>query len=283
MSSSDETAIVLTAYGTLKPDALSTYHKIEDRYQREFPGCEIRLAFSSDLMRRRLAEKESVFIPSPFSALAEMRDCGAKDVVVQSLQIVPGNEFHKLASLLRGLRQVETGLGFQSLQLGLPLLAGLKDCRYVSKAVSSLIRENVAQDSDADLQSHRAIVLAGHGSGHPADSLYLTLAQILLERYKGVFAGTLEGYPSIEEVLKQLAIFQAKSVLIVPLFLVSGGHVMKDLAGESPDSWKSRVKRQGYSAEVICQGLGDREDICSIFMDHTREAMNNIPPRCYHL
>lgn len=272
----DETAIVLTAYGSVRPQALSTFRRIEDRYRQEFPGCEIRLAFSSDLMRRKLAERERIFVPGPLSALAGVRDGGRKTVVAQSLQIVPGNDFHQLASLLGGLRQADGKLSFQSLKLGLPLLSGIEDCRAVSRIIFTMIEEAGEQDRKSDPPSQQAIVLAGHGSGHPADGLYLTLSQILGQSYRCVIAGTLEGYPGIDEVLRKLAVFGGERVMIVPLFLVSGAHVNRDLAGDGPDSWKSRVGLLFPQVEVIFQGLGERDDVCSIFLDHTRAAMRGI-------
>jgi sirohydrochlorin cobaltochelatase len=274
----DETAIVLTAYGSIVPRALSTFRQIEDQYRLEFPGCEIRLTFSSDLMRRRLAEKEGILVPGPLKALAEVRDCGRRTVIMQSLQIVPGNDFHQLASLLRGLRQADERLSFQNLKLGLPLLSGIEDCRMVSKAVLSMIEEGERLDpeSKSGPLPEQSIVLAGHGSGHPADGLYLTLSQVLGQSRRCVLAGTLEGYPGIDEVLRELAVFRRERVTIVPLFLVPGGHVMTDLAGDEPNSWKSRMRSLCQQVEVIRQGLGERDEICSIFLDHTRAAMKSI-------
>jgi len=56
---------------------------------------------------QELEEKEGRSIPSPLVALAQLQDWGQRNVVAQSLHIVPGDEFHQLASLVRGLEGVK--------------------------------------------------------------------------------------------------------------------------------------------------------------------------------
>jgi len=275
MPSPKITAIVLAPYGTLQRKSLSTYNRIRDLYRQEFSESEVRLAFSSDLMRDRLADREGIVFQSPLGALADLHDCGINKAVIQPLQILPGEEFHRLISLLRAGRQVEEGLGFRDLSIGLPLMSSREDCRMVCKGISSLL-VHPYPEIECGFKSRHAVVLAGHGSGHPADSLYLTLAQMLQKRHKGVFLGTLEGHPGIDHVMQELEAFQPERVMIIPLFLVCGGHVMKDLAGSGPHSWKSKMQELGIAVDVHQKGLGEMEAILSIFLNHTKEAMNRI-------
>ena len=100
--------IVLAPYGTLFPSALATYDQIQKTYEREFPGSPVRLAFTSHLMRKRLQENEGISVLSLPAALAELHDLGSESVVVQSLQIVPGGEFHQVAALVQGLKGSES-------------------------------------------------------------------------------------------------------------------------------------------------------------------------------
>ena len=102
--------IVLAPYGTLFPSALATYDQIQKAYEREFPGSPVRLAFTSHLMKARLLEKEGISVQSLLAALAELHDLGCESVVVQSLQIVPGGEFHQVAALVQGLKGSKAGL-----------------------------------------------------------------------------------------------------------------------------------------------------------------------------
>ena len=99
----EKPGIVLAPYGSLYPQALATYEQIREAYEREFPGSRVQLAFTSRLMIKRLSEKEGISIPSPLAALAELHEMGCHSAVIQSLQIVPGEEFHELAKLVQAL------------------------------------------------------------------------------------------------------------------------------------------------------------------------------------
>lgn len=258
-------AILLAAFGSLEPRALATYDMLRERYQQAFPGSEVRLAFTSGLMRRRLAERQSVSFPGPLAALAEMHDLGCRSAILQSLQIVPGEEFHGLASLVSGLRTARGSLAFERLEVGLPLLAGLEDCRRASSALAPRRGEVVAAAG--------AVVLVGHGTGHPADSLYSLMDDVLQEDHSNVFLGTLKGFRGAEDLAARLRSCEARKVHLWPFLLVAGGHAVHEIAGDDPASWKSILEREGFDVQVHLQGLAENDEIVAIFLEHTRGAM----------
>jgi sirohydrochlorin cobaltochelatase len=279
MLSRDDPAIVFVPYGSSYPQAIDTYNRIKAAYEREFPGSPVRLAFTSQLMIKRLNEKEGIVIPSPLAALAQLRDLGHRKAVVQSLQIVPGEEFHQMASLVKGLQSTDSKWGFVHLEIGLPLLAGLEDCQRVSSLLPAFLKRATANGPDT--KDHRdpeseAIVLVGHGTGHPADSLYSLMGGILRKDHHNVFLGTLDGFPGILDVISELKASGAKKVKLLPFLLVSGGHATNDLAGEGPGSWKTKLQERGFQVEVQLQPLGDQEEIVSIFIEHTKNALKRI-------
>ena len=118
-----------------------------------------------------------------------------------------------------------------------------------------------------------AVLLAGHGTGHPADALYLMMARVLEKDHCNVFLGTLEGFPGLSEMVAELKVSGARKVILLPFLLVAGGHVEKDIAGTGPESWKSTLEREGFEVEARLCGLGEMEGIVSIFLEHTRRAM----------
>ena len=79
MPSLDKPAIVLAPYGSLSPRALATYERIRAAYEREFPGSQVLLAFTSQLMIKRLQEKEGITIASPLAALEELNSSGMQE------------------------------------------------------------------------------------------------------------------------------------------------------------------------------------------------------------
>lgn len=283
MPSLEKPAIVLAPYGSLSPRALATYERIRKAYEREFPGSVVKLAFTSRLMIRRLREKEGITVASPREAIAELHSSGCKSVVVQSLQIVPGSEFHLLASLVQDLKDHGAKPDFERLEIGLPLLSGLEDCLRVSRVLPALWNGSGWEEDSSEERGVKslhdrdpekeAVLLAGHGTGHPADSLYSLMARVLEKDHRNVFLGTMEGFPGLFEMVAELKGSGARKVRLLPFLLVAGGHAVNDIAGAGPESWKSTLEREGFEVEVHLRGLGDMEGIVSILLEHTRSAL----------
>lgn len=274
MSSDKKRGVVLAVFGTVEPAGLATYESIQKKYESAFSGCLIHLAFTSSLMRERLREKSSIDVPSPLAALASLHDGGVYDAVVQSLQIVPGDEFHRLAGLVRSLRAGGEGLAFRNLGLGLPLLSCLDDCRIVSAGLAPLFAgKNGSLGGDQNKTNKTATVLMGHGTGHPADGLYSLMAAMLRRDHENVFLCTLEGFPGIAELVPELQRWGFERVELMSFLLVAGSHARQDMAGKQPDSWKSILERNGFKVEVNLHGLAESEDIVSLFLEHTRTAL----------
>jgi sirohydrochlorin cobaltochelatase len=242
-------------------------------------------------MIKRLQEKEGITVASPLEALSELNLAGCRRAVVQSLQIVPGAEFHQLAALVhelgQGLISHGTKLGFERLEIGLPLLSCLEDCQKVSRVLPALWNgsgwgegENAGVGKLQRLRSlpdrdpeKEAVLLVGHGTGHPADSLYSLMARVLEKDHRNVFLGTLEGFPGLSEILAELKGSGARKARMLPFLLVAGGHAENDIAGAGPESWKSALEREGFEVAVHLCGLGELEGIVSIFLEHTRRAL----------
>lgn len=286
---SSGSAVVLAAFGSVEPRAIDTYRHIASQYRREFPDREVVIAFTSDSIRRHLALNGTP-VPGPLKALAELHEQGIRDAVVQPLQIVPGSEFHELASLVMGFRGVRGKNAFSRLGLAHPLLAETADYEEVSRVVGKLpgasmknssqsvyIIEDTSIDTKLDSEMPKtsvraATVMMGHGTGHPADCSYARMAAILERDHSDVFLGTIDGYPSLEDILARIRRAGVNKINLRPFLLVAGGHAVRDMAGDDPGSWKSRLEDVGLEVRVFQQGLAESDDIVRIFIRHTREA-----------
>lgn len=279
MTSKDNLAILLVAYGSLSQQARETYDKIIIAYQREFPQSDVSLAFTSSFVRRKLSDWQGGFFHSPLTALANLQDQGYKTAVVQSLQLVAGSEFHQVASLVHGLRNVGGKFSFESLEMGMPLLSSIDDCRMVSAALQpEFCFQNIGEQAcdQAGGRGPAAVVLMGHGTSHIADSAYSQMARVLDKDYSNVFLGTMDGFPGIGEVLWQLNRSGIKRIKLMPFLLVSGGHAQEDMAGDSPASWKSIFVKSGFQIEVYLKGLAENSDVLGIFFEHTKKAAERL-------
>ena len=278
MSPDETIGIALVSYGSLNSQAWKTYEKIRSDYVKAFPGADVRLAFTSDSIRRVLSEKQGIFFHDPLSVLAELFNLGCRNVVAQSLHVIPGREFQQMTWLVHGPKNFREKSLFENLEIGTPLLFSLEDRMEVSKALLPEFQLTKIEGHDQENESSTdpeevAYVLMGHGTSHSANRVYSQMAKVLEKDHKNVFLGTMEGFPGIDEVLLQTKKSGVKKVILMPFLLVAGGHALEDLAGDSANSWRGIFEREGFCTEVILKGLGENDGVVDIFIEHTRKAV----------
>ena len=277
----DESAILLVMFGTSYPEAQAAYENIERIYRMEFPDSKIQIAFTSDYIRRKIQERDNISIDNPLTALSRLNDEGYVNVVVQSLHVIPGEEFHDMANIVESIKGIEGKFGFRNLTIGMPLLMSNDDYRNVSAALASQFDESTTGTNRTPQKSPRdaddtAVVFMGHGTEHPANSAYCQMANILAEDHKNVFMGTVEGYPTFEDVLEDLKESEVKNVRLMPFMIVAGDHALNDLTGNESDSWKSMFEKEGIHVDFNLKGMGENDGIAEIFVQHTKEAFKEF-------
>ncbi|HON36302.1 MAG TPA: sirohydrochlorin cobaltochelatase [Methanothrix sp.] len=275
LDSPDEAGILLAPYGSASPRAMATYERILASYRRSFPGMPILLAFTSGLMIKRLEEREGIAVLSIEEGLEQLSGLGCIQAVAQSLHIVPGGEFHRLVSQARGYKLKEADREERlRISIGLPLLSGLEDCLRLSGALPPLWNEPPRGEEED------AVLLAGHGTGHPADALYSQMAQVLRRDHGRVLLGAIEGFPGIEEMIEELKACGAEKIRLRPFLLVAGGHAENDIAGPGRDSWKSTLEREGFEVDVRLKALGEMDGVVALLQEHTRRALESMKRGC---
>lgn len=273
----EKPAILLVVFGTSYPEAQAAYENIEKVYQEQFPDAEIRIAFTSDYIRRKILERDNISIENPLTGLAHLNDEGYVNVVVQSLHVIPGEEFHDLANIVDSVKGIDGKFGFKNLVIGTPLLMSLEDYQNASKALTGQLDQITTGTNRTPHSSPRdpaktAVVFMGHGTEHPANSAYSQMAGILAKDHKNVLLGTVEGYPGYDEVLASLKESGVKNVRLMPFMIVAGDHALNDLTGNESESWKSMLEKEGFEIDYNLKGMGEDDGIAEIFVEHTKEA-----------
>ena len=257
-------AIVLAAFGTTT-EAFDTYKHFEEKVKARFPDYEIRWAFTSHKVRHKVAQEKGQKLNDLGTTLRELKAAGYTRVVIQSLHIVPGEEWEKKVVLesrkIPGLK----------VALGKPLLSSKKDQEQVLEAL--------AQTFPKDLKD-KAVVLVAHGSpSAEGTASYLAFNRLLRSHYpdQHVFLGTVEGKPTRKQVMEAVKKSNASSVVLLPFLFVAGEHVAKDMLGDDPESWKSELlKQKAYHIEGITKGLGYQDGIINIYLDHLAQALKGL-------
>src|SRR5690554_1632474 len=89
-------AIIVASFGTSYIEVLNRSIKlVEDQVAQEFPEFEIRRVFTSNMVRKALLKKEGIKTDSLEEALDKLEAEGFKEVYVQTLHIIPGEEYHE--------------------------------------------------------------------------------------------------------------------------------------------------------------------------------------------
>lgn len=233
-----EQAIVITSFGTSVPEARVSITAVEEALKSAADGCVCVRAFTSSIIRRILAGRGEN-VPSVTQALEQLCAAGVRKVVVQPTHLLYGFEYDKLKA-----EAVAFASQFEQVVVGRPLLANTEDIQHFAGCLSQTFP---GRDGEA-------VVLMGHGTEHFANAVYPALQTALhLMGRDDLYIGTVEGWPSFDDVLNQL---KERRVLLAPLMLVAGDHAKEDMAGDSPDSWKSRLEQAGFLVSCSFTGLG---------------------------
>lgn len=93
-------AIMVVSFGTSYPETLKqNIESVENHIRAAFPDYDVRRAFTSRTVIKRLAERDGVQIDNEVQALERLRNEGYQEVYIQPLHIVAGAEYDKVRGL----------------------------------------------------------------------------------------------------------------------------------------------------------------------------------------
>lgn len=259
--------ILLVAFGTSEASAKVSFQHIEAKVKKAFPGVDVRWAYTSHIIRHKLAGQGDIIL-SPAQALAKMMDEGYTHVAVQSLHTIPGEEYHELAMTVNGFKAMPGG--FDRLILGFPML-GAQDT--VAKAVDAIFATLPKARKAND-----AVVLMGHGTHHPGNIYYSAMNWQLQQKDPNIIMGTVEGYPELGDVIAWLKERKTGKVWLMPFMSVAGDHAKNDMAGHEEDSWKSRLTKAGFSCQTVLKGTAEYDEFVDIWVGQLAKAMTHCRP-----
>ena len=256
-------ALLVISFGTSYAGTRKkTIEAAEADLSQAFAGYDLKRAFTSHGVINKLRKRDNLEVDTVSQAVEKLLAEGYSEVIAQPLHVINGTEYHLV------LRELKPRAGqFEKFAVGVPLLSHHRDYLAVVEALRAEF---------PPFQPEEAVVLMGHGSEHPADSAYAALDYVFKdEGLSQVYVGTVEGYPTLDTVIKHLEADKVKSVLLMPFMLVAGDHAINDMAGDEPDSWKSILTSKGFAVQTRLVGLGELEKIRQIYVDHARAALED--------
>ena len=261
----DKKALLLVTFGTSIPEAQGVFKEVDASFKKAFPGLEIRWAYTSKIIRNKVAKKQGLTWLSPEEALAKLMAEDYTQIGVQSLHVIPGAEYHDLIAKVHGFKSMSSD--FRAL-IGYPLCATTDDLAVVAEAlVANLPKERKAEE---------AVVFMGHGTHHPAGVVYPAMAYLLEKASPLVFMGTVEGYPALDDIKKELSAAKVKKVHLLPFMTVAGDHAMNDMAGDEDDSWKSELKAMGVDSTPHMVSILKYPQIVELYIKKAKAVMGHF-------
>lgn len=272
--------ILIVAFGSTWEQAYDTFEKVVSDYQSNFSGWDVYLSFSSAICINNARAGEHVASRDyydPEHWLTAIGLAGYKQIVVQSLQVIPGEEYRRVRDtyvkdFMNNRNGDFTDAYMKSLDLnvavGTPLMAEESD----AKNLATVLNE------EADIKAAVAegiVAFMGHGNPEGYDYYggnirYLQLEDYLRELNENYYVGTVdmdETYAAnviqhigggtfdyeVGDVTKTItyAANASTKAQLYPLMSIAGDHAHNDMADADDDeSWYSLFNAAGIATQA---------------------------------
>lgn len=250
LQGNDKVAILMVHFGTTHDDTRAlTIDAMNKRAKAQFPNVEQREAYTARIVIKRLGER-GIVKQKPLDVLTQLQKDGYTHILIQTSTIIDGVE---MESLLKDIAAVKSQ--FKEVRIGDPLLYSPED---YERLINVLTKSN---------DSQTAYVWVGHGTYDSNTAQYAMLDYMLKAKgHTNCFVGTIEGYPSYDDMLQQLKASGLKKVVLIPLMFVAGEHAKNDIA----DDWKNELEKEGYVVDVNMEGLGQKPEVQDLYISHLK-------------
>ena len=310
----NDKVILLVAFGSTWQQAFDTFDGTIEAYQKDFAGYDVFLSYSSAICINRAAAGENTdpryYYAPPFwlNAFAD-KTVQYDEIVVQSLQVIPGEEYTRVINYIKDFANNANGdldddyLSKVVLRLGVPLLQDAEaDVNLVATELNTLY---------ADKAKKGVVAFMGHGNPDAYDTYkanvrYTELEQALQKFSKNYFVGTVDmmgNFKTHVRMRMQAAGITSGSIFLHPLMSIDGDHGHNDMGGDDDawidgvgyipneegevedTSWKMYFGHYGFTCpeeNVLHFGLLELPSIRQVWMDHTQAAIDGEPLDYYH-
>lgn len=254
-------ALLVVSFGTSYPEArIKNIEACELAMQAVCPDRDFFRSWTSNIIRKKIAERDQMYVDSPQQALVRLIEQGYTDVAIQSLHIINGDEFEKI------VREVIVYQDqFERMEIGKPLLSTFEDFQATIQALQAQMPA---------LQQDERVVFMGHGTTHHTFAAYACVDHMFMDKKLPFMMGAVESYPEIEPILERLQSEKVRKVHLMPFMVVAGDHAINDMASDEEDSWSSQIQALGIETECHLRGLGENEQIRALFAQHLLDAIS---------
>jgi sirohydrochlorin cobaltochelatase len=305
----NDKVILLVAFGSTWQQAFDAFDKTVESYKAQFPGYDVFLSFSSAICINRSAAGEHVASRNFYSPNYWLESFGRvqySTIVVQSLQVIPGEEYTRVINYIKDFANNNNGdlddsyLSKVKLYLGTPLMA---NADTDVDALANALNTNFSSYSQKG-----TVTFMGHGNPNTYDTYkanirYSQLETALQKLNPNYYVGTVDMPGNYKvNVLDRMKAngITSGTVYCHPLMSIAGDHAHNDMAGNDcaatpfkkngegeveDTSWKMYFQKNGYTCDdntQIVKGLLEYDNIRGLWINHTKNAIAGDPLDYYH-
>ncbi len=254
-------ALLVISFGTSYPEArIKNIEVCEEDIKQAFVERDFFRAWTSGMIRKKIAQRDQMIIDSPQEALERLLLLGYTDIAIQSLHVINGDEFEKIVMVVSQYQDK-----FEKIVIGKPLLSSFEDYQSVIEALELQVPA---------LQKNECVLFMGHGATHHAFAAYACLDHMFMDKNLPFMLGAVESYPELDSILIRLQAEKIQKVHLIPFMVVAGDHAINDMASDEESSWNRRIQALGIQTSCHLYGLGENRKIRLLFVQHLQQALS---------
>lgn len=254
--------ILVVSFGTAyQKSRAKTIDALVDKIRAAYPDDVVISALSSHIIVNKIKAEENIIYPTPEEGVEKMLSAGVDKLAIIPTDIIPGIEYNYLRELFYEYQE-----HFNKITLGTPLMyyQGQNEMpNDIKNAMQALT------DTFPKCLENEAVLLMAHGTPHPANSYHAAMQLELWNLgYKNAFVYTVEGTPTIDDMLEILTRRGIAQVTLLPLMLVAGNHAHIDMLED-----KELLESKGFKVNARLNGIGENKKIQELYLTKAAAAI----------
>ena len=304
----NDKAILLVAFGSTWQQAYDAFDLTRSEYAAQFPGYDVYLSFSSAICINRAMAGENTGKRNFYEPKYWLEAFGRvqyKEIIVQSMQVIPGEEFSRVVNAMKDFGNNVNGdlddkyMSEVVLKLGMPLMYTENDANTLAIELDKNFKTYAQQG---------AMLFMGHGNPDEYDTYkanvrYTQLEEKLQAIHGNYFVGTVDMMDNFKVQVHDRMVdagLTTGKVFCFPLMSIAGDHAHNDMAGDDDawdedkkafevnedgevedTSWKMYFSHLGYTIDAkaytdgeggLVKGLLEYKNIRNLYINHTKNA-----------
>lgn len=253
-------AIVLAAFGSADLDGIKKSIGLLEKDLNSYFGKEYTVvkSFTSNKIIDLLKERHDYVVPHLSKVLFNLVNQGYEEVIIQPLNIMSGRDKKQIEEIVD-----EYKYSVEKLVISKSLFTDDDNLNKESYEIGNVICKNIGNND---------ILLVGHGSKRSSNKLYDVIEEAVRDiTYKNVYMATLEGEKTIDAVIEKLVNDKVKNLIVKPLFIIPGKHVISDIS-TGDRSWMNMLREKNINVTINENSLLQYEGIRKLYIKN----INNV-------